>query len=388
MHPSVNTFLQFVEANKGICKKEQLITSCVSTFNLTQDRKVYHTDYFAVRFSYSKNGSFCNTVLSLSALEKYDKIPFFVVLVKGNADNVVYMANSSLLAKVSHSSQKLSMTNIKGSFNGSDIMKQMDKLENIPSNFAELFALHSGVDWKDNLQRLVDASSAIKSISTKFIPDKQQLENIHNSIERAHRFMSSPDYEKLQSDLNQRCEEVKSSILVAAHIENVNIRGRLIEALITANEEERERLLSDVAHLEQALPTYDTRNGLGDYSKHFEETDSYTDIKTKIIYLHSNPKMYNIDKFLQCMAEDKSVFMFFFIGIDEQGIQQTALCSVFHPKLLDTMHLQTHWAGRSTRWVAQASGYSINELLSANSNIQKEIDKQKATDFLEKLLGR
>ena len=386
MHPSVNQFLDFVETNKSISNKDQLIKSCVESFNLIQDRKVFHCNYFAVRFSYSKNGSFSNTVLSLSALEKYDKIPFFVVLVKGNADNVVYISNSSFLSKISHSSQALSMTNIKGSFNGSDIMKQIGDTANVPANFGELFALHLGIDWQDNLQRLVDASSAITPVSTKFQPNAHELDNINSSVDRAKKFVDSIDYNELLQDLDQRCEDVKESILVASHIENVNIRGRLIEALITANKQERQRLLSDLAHLEQALPTYDTRNGLGDYIRHFEKSDTYTDIKTKVIYLNSNPKMYNIDKFLQCMAEDKSVFMFFFIGIDDNGIQKTALCSVFHPTLIQSMHLQAHWAGRSTRGVAQASGSAINTIL--NTGDCKQINYKTANNFLADLLAR
>ena len=55
-------------------------------------------------------------------MEKYDKIPFFVVLVRKSADNMILLANTTFLKKISHSSHELSMTNIKGSFNGSDIM--------------------------------------------------------------------------------------------------------------------------------------------------------------------------------------------------------------------------------------------------------------------------
>lgn len=387
MHTSIHQFLEYIEANKTINNKEQLIKSCVETFQLTQDRKIFYCEYFAVRFSYSSNGSFSNTVLSLSALKCYDKIPFFVVLVKGHADNVIYIANTTFLSKISHSSQTLTMTNIKGSFNGSDIMKQIGDKENKPENFEALFAIHIGLDWQDNLQRLVDASSAIKPVSSKFQPNKQELANIHKSVVRAQTFLASDDYTELLRDLDQRCEEVKESILVASHIENVNIRGRLIEVLITADTKERLRLLSDLAHLEQALPTYDTRNGLGDYIRHFDESDTYTDIKTKVIYLNSNPKMYNIDKFLRCMADNQSVFMFYFIGIDDKGIQHTALCSVFNKTLLDSMQLQFHWAGRSTRGVAQATGNAINTILN-DKKTHKEIDAKKALDFLDKLLDR
>lgn len=386
MSKIIKDFLAFIEANKNTNNKAQLTKSCVDSFKLIQDRKVFHNDSFAVRFCYSKKGSFSNTVLSLSALEKYDKIPFFVVLVKGNADNTVYLANSTFLSKISHSSKKLSLTNIRGSFNGSDIMKKFANLENVPANFGDLFAMHIGLDWQDNLQRLVESSSEIKPTTIKFTPTEHELCNIQKSVDRAQKFVESEDYDTLLQDLNQRCENVKEAIVVAGHIENINIRGRLIEALITACKEERARLLSELSFIEQELPTYDTRNGLGDYVRLFPKTDTYTDIKTKVVYLNSNPKMYNIDKFLRCMAEDKSVFMFFFIGIDKDGISKTALCSVYHPTLIDSMQLQFHWAGRSTRGVAQASGRAINSILTSDDC--RLIDKDRANGFLAKLIER
>lgn len=388
MNPIVNSFWDFIEKSKKVNNKDILINNCVKRFSLIKDRSVYHCDYFAVRFSYSKNGSFSNVVLSLSSLEKYDTIPFFSVLVIGNADNVVYLANTTFLSKISHSSQELTMTNIRGSFLGSNIIKEYDGIKNVPANFEILFALHQGLSWSDNLQRLVEASSKIKPISTRFDPDQAQLNNIYHSVDRAKRFLKSDDYATLLCDLNQRCEEVKLSILAAAHIENVNIRGRLIEALITASPDERLRILSDLSHIEQSLPTYDTRNGLSDYTRHFDSSDTYTDIKTKIVYLNSNPKMYNIDKFLQCMAEEKSVFLFFFIAIDEKGIPNTALCTVFHPLLLQSVHLQQHWAGRSTRGTAQASGDAINKILNSNSDYHKAIDTDLANNYIACLLNR
>ena len=65
------------DARLGRLHKQLVEDSVVAKYSLIKDRKVYHNDYFAVRFSYSKSASnsFSNTVLSLSALEKYDKIP-------------------------------------------------------------------------------------------------------------------------------------------------------------------------------------------------------------------------------------------------------------------------------------------------------------------------
>ncbi|WP_290391552.1 hypothetical protein [Paramuribaculum intestinale] len=88
--------------------------------------------------------------------------------------------------------------------------------------------------------------------------------------------------------MRRRCEDVKDAMLVASRVDNVNVRGRLIEALITSDPEERTGLLKDLSDVERMLPVYDTENGLGDYVRRFESADTYTDIKTKILYLNSS----------------------------------------------------------------------------------------------------
>lgn len=242
MNKYVHAFVEDISNNAPTNNKEAIINYAVSKYHFTLDRKVYYCKYFAVRFSFSKNGAFSNTVLSLSALQKYDKIPFFVVLVRGNGSNVIYLANSTFISKISHSSKELTMTNIKGSFNGSDIFKEYNGKTNSPENFDELFAIHEGLDWEDNLSRIVDASSGIKPKSQKFEPDKNQLKNIFESINRAQNFIKSKNLKMLTDDLDGRLNKCRDAIMVASHIENVNLRGRIIEFLITADDEMRERL--------------------------------------------------------------------------------------------------------------------------------------------------
>jgi hypothetical protein len=297
------------------------------------------------------------------------------------------LSNSTFLKKVSHSSQELSLTNIRGSFNGSDIIRDYNGMRNNPANFDELFNIHSGLDWEDNLIRLVDATSKIKPISQKFIPSDNERTNIYNSVDRAINFVNSSNFGVLEDDLNTRCQKCKNEILIAQHIENTNIRGRLIESLITSNDEERAILLKNLKDLESALPTYDTKNGLGDYCVRFDNGDTYTDIKTKVIYLNSNPKAYNIDKFLKQMSDSRSVFLFFFIGIDEDSIFKTLLCSVYHSKLIDNVIFQFHWAGRSTRGVTQFSGTAIDEMLQ-DPVFRNQIEQTKCIEFLKSLLNR
>ena len=389
MNSKCKEFVDYIVNHAPQHNKQVVEDDVCAHFNLTKDRKVYHNEYFAVRFSYSKSASdsFSNTVLSLSALEKYDKIPFFVVLVRQPSTNLILLANTTFLKKISHSSQELSMTNIKGSFNGSDIMRDYDDKSNSPANFDYLFAVHQGLDWEDNLSRLVDASSNIKPVNQKFIPTDEESNNIYESVSRAVDFISSNNFSVLEDDLNERCNKCRKEILIASHIENTNIRGRLIESLITSDDKERQHIINNLHNLEAALPSYDTKNGLGDYYREFNNGDTYTDIKTKVIYLNSNPKAYNVDKFLKQMADSRSIFLFFFIGVDENSIFKTLLCSVYHGKLIDNTILQFHWAGRNTRGAAQFSGIAIDEMLK-EENFTNNICADKAKAFLKQLLDR
>lgn len=367
--------------------KESVIKYVLSKYKLTQDKKVYYCRYFAVRFSYSQSGSFSNTVLALSTLQKYDKVPFFVILSRNNKGNVMYLANSTFISKISHSSKNLSMTNIKGSFNGSDIIKVYSNLSNTPENFDELFAIHQGLDWTDNLCRLVEASSAIQPKLKKFAPNETQMYNIYSSINRAKEFVSSNNFEILNADLKERCNKCREAILVASYIENVNLRGRIIEYMITSDDVTRERIKHLLVDESKLLPEFETHDDLGDYTRRFEEAQTYTDIKTKVIYLNSAPKAYNIDKFLSKMAETDSSFFFFIIGIDEDGVFNTILSSVYHHELIDASIAQHHWAGRATRGVIQFTGKKLNEMLKRKSFVNT-IDDEKARHFIEKLIAR
>lgn len=390
MEPSVHEFVKFVEVNKHISTKNEMIAAVSSRFAMARDgRALFHTDSFAVVFCYSKNSAFSNAVLSLSKLEKYDGMPCFVVLVRKNLDNVIYLINTTFLDKISHSSQNLRADNIRGSFLGGNIRKELPEIgkRNIPADFDELFSYHQTFTWQENIERLVENTNNIKSNKAKVVLDDAELRNVFEAPERAVRFVTSADYEALLADLRSRCEAVKEAIRIASHIDKVNIRGRLIEVLITSDCAERNRLLSNLEEAEHLLPSYDTRNDLGDCVFHCTHATVYTDIKTKILYLDSNPKAYNIDKFLECMGRDNSVFMFFFVGIDERGFLNTALASVFHDTLQRMTLLQSVWAGRGTRGTAQFCGKAINEILHTPHFVNK-INEEESRRFLQVLLDK
>ena len=385
MNTQLTDFIEYFKTKMPKNDKDKAKKETINHFRMTKDRKIYYTDCFAVRFCYSKKGTFSNTVLALSQLQKFDGIPFLVVLIRKEEGSSLYLANSSMLKKISHSSKELRRDNIKGSFNGSDIIKQYNDIPNDADHVEELFTIHQGFTWEENVERLVEATSGIKPNKQKFNPDERQLQYISSSVERAKQFVNSDDYRNLKEDLDKRVERNLQSILDASHIGNVNIRGRLIEYLITT---ENNAIMEDQQNIESELSDFDTKNGLGDYTLMSPKNKIYTDIKSKLMYLNSNPKAYNVDKFLECMSEENSVFLFYFIGINEEGHYKSELCSVYDKKLIEATILQHHWAGRATRGVAQFKGDALSKILNDESTdgFRHEISSDNCKTFLDNLL--
>lgn len=167
MDNSLYRLVNFIRGLDGRIDKAGLQKLVQKEFSLVKDRSVFYADTFAIRFSSSKSASFSNTVLSLSNLQKYDDFPFVVCLNTPNK-NYLFLANTTFLAKVSHSSQELREDNIRGSINGSDIVKVFNGIENKPENFAELFAIHSGIGFNGNLARLVEATNNISPSGDRY----------------------------------------------------------------------------------------------------------------------------------------------------------------------------------------------------------------------------
>lgn len=127
----ISLLLKAIAFHEGINDKAKLSTLLSVQFELTRDRSVFYCDDFAIRFSSAAGSNFSNTVPSLSNLKKVDHLPFLVCLVTP-AKNYVLLANTTMLRKISHSSQQLRADNIKGSFNGSDILREFEGIANLP----------------------------------------------------------------------------------------------------------------------------------------------------------------------------------------------------------------------------------------------------------------
>lgn len=375
-------FVKYLERAGEVKDKSALIEKVQARFHLTKDRSIYYDDTFAVRFSSSASTSFSNTVLSLSNLQKYDDMPFLVCLVTPHK-NVVFLANSTLLHKISHSSHQLRVDNIRGSFNGSDIMKSLSDIRNTPENFEELYAIHEGLGFAGNLPRLVEATTGISPSGKKYIVSESAREIILKAPKRAAAFVASPDYRLLKEELDARVEKYKNEIMVASFIENVNIRGRVIEYIIAGDDEALRDGLLDELRKGVRISRFRTKNDLGDYTRIFDDYNTATDVKTKIMVLKSNPKAYNLDKMLEYLAAEKNVFLFYFVGIEPSKVVAQSLVSVFQKDLLSATILLKHWAGRNSRGVAQFHGETIQRLILQPDN---HIDIGVSTTFLKQLI--
>jgi hypothetical protein len=380
----LTALIDLIRKNDGINDKARLAQVVAETFGLTKDRSVYYCADYAIRFSSSASKNFGNTVLSLSNLRKFDNRPFVVCLVTP-ARNFCLIANSTFLKKISHSSQEFRENNIRGSFNGSDIMRDFEGIENCGENIARLFDVHAEIGFEDNLPRLVEATNNISPSGAKFEVGDVARANILASPSRAIRFVASQEASTLKAELDAKVAKYKNEILLAALIENVNVRGRIIEYLIAGEDESlRQRLVAALKSGANGLPAFKTDNTLGDYQRQFDTFDTETDVKTKILILNSNPKAYNLDKMLEFLAADRSVFLFYFVGVDPGKIVNTVLISMFQKDLLGATILLKHWVGRNSRGVSQFEGKAINRLIEQPNT---QIDEAEAKEFLSRVIA-
>ncbi len=255
---------------------------------------------------------------------------------------------------------------------------------NTPENFDFLFEIHKEIGFNDNLSRLVEVTNWIAPTGKKF--EVVNYDVLLLAPERAQKFTNSTEYLQLKEELDAKVTKYKDEILIAAFIDNVNIRGRVIEYLIAWEDEELRSKLVDALHKKELdIPRAKSRNTLWDYQKIFEHYHTETDVKTKIMILNSNPKAYNIDKMLEFLSEEKTVFLFYFIWVEPNNITNQSLVSIFQKDLLNWTIIQKHWASRNSRGVAQFN-WKVIEYLLKNENL--EIDVKHSQDFISDIINR
>ena len=357
------SFINSFTSKHKYSSKEQILEAVKCSFNLTRDRSVYYCPEFAIRFSKASGRSFSNTVVSLSALKKYDDRPFIVCVVRPTEIEFL-LANSTFLKKISHSSHQLRVDNIRGSFNGTDILREFSGIINVAENFDKLYRIHRGYTWDENLLRLVEETNSIVPTALLFEPSEEQRDKILSAPYIAKSLSNNREYLELSSELSELVQDKKDAIIQAARIDNINLRGNKIEQIISGTVSSHS--LEDI------------RRELSD------GIQVYIDIKTKILELSSNPAGYNIDKMLRVLASGNVALSFLFIGINKNNESVSSrLVSVLDSTILNSTGIQFHWAGRNSRGVTQLSG-DLNSIL--GDDFSEEIDESSAIAFLENLI--
>jgi hypothetical protein len=358
--------LEFIDDYKRVhaaANKAELQKAYIERFRPRQERSVFVGKGYALRFSEARTVGFSNTVLSLSALQMHDARPFVVVVARSSGIDFL-LSNSTFLKKISHSSHELRVGNIKGSFNGTDIMLEYEGTPNKPENFDLLFAQHSAFTWTENVERLVEATTAIVGRDNRFRPTIAQIGVVLAAPDRAAAALELPKFRAVEEELKGLVSQRRAEILEAARLDNVNLRGNAIEQILTGGINAHE---------------------LGDFRRNLGDVRLVVDIKTKLLDRASAPKAYNVDKMLTFLSETGSVFCFLMVGVDTKaGTVGARLLPIFDNSLMDVTCVQHHWAGRTSRGVTQLSGH-LGHALAAD--YVPVIDITRARRFLESLLA-
>jgi hypothetical protein len=226
---------------------------------------------------------------------RLDQHPVLVCTVEPGAVGF-FLANSTFLRRVSHSSHALRVDNVRGSFNSSDVLRHYDGVANVPENFGRLLAIHAGNSWSENLERLVESTHSIVARGRRYEPDERERANILLAPSVAGRVSSSAGYQSRREALESGIQAKAAAILSLALVDNVNVRGNRIEQLITGRDDTRS--------------VGDTRFALE------EGIELHVEVKTKLLDRTSAPKAYNIDKLLQLYGSGTAAVSFCFVGID------------------------------------------------------------------------
>jgi len=357
---------EIIEMSKSFAtpyNKQNIVDSIVKKFNLSKTRKVYYNDKLSIRFSSAKNG-YSNTFLGFQKILDNDSKPLVACIIR--KDKIEFLlANATFINCVSHSSKNLSVDNIRGSANLSNIIREFSELTNEPNNFPKLFELHSEILQKDNIERIVENTLHIKAKGERFNPNEAQLKIIRESPNVIKEIELDSEFIEMKEELFQKVNELKNEILKTSAIDNVNLRGNAIEQLITEDENSHE---------------------LGDIFEIINDNCSIIiDVKSKLLNFSSAPKAYNIDKLLEAISNEKTYFGYLFIGVDDKSNEvKVNLVSFIDKFLITNTKIQHHWSGKNSRGTAQLTDNIKNVFA---KDFQNEIDSEQSKTFIDKLIN-
>lgn len=398
---AIASLVNFLNQYSGQVDKRKLEAMLASTLGLKKVGKLWVSSSYAIRVSSSKKDSptFSNTVLGLNKLLDFDsKIPVFCVVVQPSIIRS-FLMNSSFINKLSHSAQTLSVDKITGSFNGNNILREVAGLKNQPENFKELYLIHVKnlrEDPSAQLVRIINASksSELKSKNPKAQPrlfSPTDLQNIKDALNRTRSFVSSPHFNTLREKLRRSAMQHAKPIVQAAKIQNSTMRGRVIEYLMCAPaSQEKDDLIKaleqdNFCFLDTFCPV---DHAFGDHLETLGDFSVAVDVKSKLSGTKSNPKAFNIEKFLEFHKSPNSVFLFFFITINQEKgiIKSPRLTPCLESNLLEGYLTQKHWSARGSRGTTQMTLKSLEVLFSTDEltiSLDDSVFESKLEDWLE-----
>ena len=174
------TYISEVRKQNPEATKNDLYNLCISKFDLKKGNRgtLLFSDYYAIRFNeVGKARGFSNTIAAIKRVKEAEDLPLIVVIIRPQTVEVL-IANSTFIRKISHSSNGFAFDNIKGSFQGADIMMEYEGLKNKLGNFDALFRIHKTIPWEDNLHRLVETTTGIVPRIPPFKPTADQINAI------------------------------------------------------------------------------------------------------------------------------------------------------------------------------------------------------------------
>jgi len=363
--------LNFFDETQNISNKDELQSRFVERFGAVREssRGIFDLPDKSVSVRFTQNnkttsGNASNTVIAIAKIFPRDEHPILSVMVTAGK-NYVRLMNSSFIDKIAHSSKNATDDKLRGSINYSNIMKEFEGIANERENIHALFELHSEHDFWENYERIYGQTSSIQGKRPRFTPSESQKVILQSSHQRSYEFFNSSYFQELSNDLKQRVERNSKAIIIASTFVNAKMRGEIIEHLITSDDDTK---LSELRLCleNNTMPNFTNPHGLADYERIFGNTKAGTDIKTKVMYLPSQPKGFSIDEILLYLSEENTVFLFYWVGIEKDESLRLQLLPVFESNMLKKSRIQKHWSGINRRGHIQFDDKAIKDVLSTS----------------------
>lgn len=349
-------FLKYIESNKDELAQEPknaIKRQLASQFDLALSRGLLLGRDFDVSVKVLKGSGYTNAVTSIKNLINRIYKPVFNIVVSPSGLRV-YLLHLKFINKVSHSSKALSMDNWRGTVLGSNIS---DGALVTSDNFKQLWEECIDEDFTSLLNSIVNNTHEIKAKNSKIEVTEQLLQLVKSNIEYSDAHDISNEIrdilnESLYNNITQ--EDVDSF-----NESDVNTRGNNIEKLI----------LGSV-------------NNQHDFADYMYDDSTAVDIKTHLKGSSSNPKLFNLDKYVNFLTIHKGRCSFYLYIVeigDTLDTVETYCYNIYATDLVKGLNVVNTNAGRNSLGVVQGKIKHFN-----NSTVDVELAYNKIKQMLEK----